>query len=820
MPLTKSNNNRLARRTIARTGEDGGTRGQLLGHAIPVPILRGAKLIAHSTDARRTTNGAASPEAFEEPTQTRLRSAGTTDGGETVRSKAYILEPKSETSRSERASGIRTQGRVWQTWSRRMSSNLTSDHPPSQSSSCEDRAPKESHRWGQSLSCPTTAMSSTLQCELSRRTPLTVHRMLLPADIDSGKPARPSPELYGEARGDASQKLGPTTANSVSVYGSNTEMGQMKIQIETTIQSQCLVDRERKAHLDRTPQTSPTDTVIIPTIPTTLSNEDTADAAALQEPIHNPMDPQGASAFVMYRNLAAIGNREPSTGQCSANGDGSRKPTGFPYTHRPLPLLQPSLQSLRQTCPEKTLSTGSPEPGPTDSMAKLFLSPSSATLAPIPSLGRTVRSETCPALPEMNIMRGTTEERSRRSDQARNATGLRLPLLEAEEADSPVSCSGSDADSDEGAYATPLTSPDASPAKTRPRIHHFRTLENEIIQVDGGVESADEDEDGIGAATMRAESKIREVWCVLESNEASLLESTLSSAPSGFRTTSRTSRSSSDTTVLEPQGLHQREAETELEDATPLVPASPAKGAAAFSCPRQSNIRFSLGKHPPSRHPSALLRPCERNATPRQRRLGTSGVQTPDRFIPSRAATPTKEAFLLEKQKRADGFSKLAGQHGTDSDPFGPTTRRSLRMAEQYATIRGPPPAPRSVGRTCTLVQDAQTHDRRTASAGTIWTVGGTMVTEGVASVTNGRGGRVTSGTSAPHYTADFLRRNAPSEEEVTHGRRLALAMDIVQSARMMECSPSPGPRDGRGRSTWRNGKWEADTPKTRLYPR
>lgn len=95
------------------------------------------------------------------------------------------------------------------------------------------------------------------------------------------------------------------------------------------------------------------------------------------------------------------------------------------------------------------------------------------------------------------------------------------------------------------------------------------------------------------------------------------------------------------------------------------------------------------------------------------------------------------------------------------------------------------------------------------------------MVTEGVASTTNGRGGRVTSGTSAPHYTADFLRRNSPSEDQITHGRRLALAMDIDQSARLLghgssssplspsnsSATSSPSPR------TWRDGVWERDSP-------
>lgn len=116
-------------------------------------------------------------------------------------------------------------------------------------------------------------------------------------------------------------------------------------------------------------------------------------------------------------------------------------------------------------------------------------------------------------------------------------------------------------------------------------------------------------------------------------------------------------------------------------------------------------------------------------------------------------------------------------------------------MAEQYVTIRTPPPVPRDVGMAGTRVQDAQLPTRRAAGAGTVWTVGGSTVPEGVASITNGRGGRVMTGSSAPHYTADFSRRASRSEEEAaTHGRRLALAMVLDRNARMLDHSSPSSP--------------------------
>ncbi|KAH9826977.1 WD40 repeat protein [Teratosphaeria destructans] len=144
-------------------------------------------------------------------------------------------------------------------------------------------------------------------------------------------------------------------------------------------------------------------------------------------------------------------------------------------------------------------------------------------------------------------------------------------------------------------------------------------------------------------------------------------------------------------------------------------------------------------------------------------------------------------------------------------------------MTERYATLRGPAPTSRPVGRTSTLVADARRSDHRTVSEGAIWTVGSTLVTEGVPSTPNGRGGRVTSGTSAPHYTADFLRKVSTHDEEECHGRRLALAMGMDRNARLLDHSspisnlsaPSSASsnQNASGSRIWRDGIWERASP-------
>lgn len=181
----------------------------------------------------------------------------------------------------------------------------------------------------------------------------------------------------------------------------------------------------------------------------------------------------------------------------------------------------------------------------------------------------------------------------------------------------------------------------------------------------------------------------------------------------------------------------------------------------------------------PQRDPSALLQYCERNATARQQSLMAGSLQTPDRFIAGRIDTPTKQALLLTKLRDHNRASSPA------SDPFGltPCPIRKARVP-------------------------------------------------GVASTSNGRGGRVTSGTSAPHYTADFLRRS--DDDGFTHEQRLAVAMDVEQSARMLKNSSPPSPSspvtpkspeksDGkRGRTFWNNSAWEQEimsTP-TKIRPK
>lgn len=348
----------------------------------------------------------------------------------------------------------------------------------------------------------------------------------------------------------------------------------------------------------------------------------------------------------------------------------------------------------------------------------------------------------------------------------------------------------SDVEVEKEGYETPMTSPASSPLKLNSRS----PLRKAIVQLDGKGSSTDED-------------------CIV-----SQLPST-GSVAIAVANESPADHSAGQTAIALTEPACSAHFDTERivaeDDVTPLVPASPAKAASAFPFPTQEASVASSLSRTRLRHPSALLKHCERKATPRQRRLMTGGIHTPDRLVPSRAATPSKDALLLPSSTHTVGLSgKQVSSQGAVEDPFGPPPRRSLRMAEQYATVRHPSIVPRTAGMRASRVPDAANNAQRIASAATIWTVGGSVVTEGVASITDRRGGRVTSGSNATHYMADFLNKDLPSQAEVMHGQRLALAMDVDPGKKMMDQGlghPSVDVSGNKSERTWRNGCWEVD---------
>lgn len=434
-----------------------------------------------------------------------------------------------------------------------------------------------------------------------------------------------------------------------------------------------------------------------------------------------------------------------------------------------------------------------------------------------------------------DITKGTTERYYGKCSQAggvvpltafidRSNAGCLIPSGEDTE-------NGSEGGEDMGPD-TPLTSPCTSPAKSTPGKDRLVHSKDALVQLDGPHDTFDRNSLGQDRSPQADDghddgNNQREELTPPQLDDTTFLDPGPAYQRRYFSSIERFPNESSEHDVYE-TALEADDTGDVADEATPLVSPSPAKGTTAFPFPGKLNISMPERLLSRARCPSALLWQCEGLATSRQRQLMRGGARTPDRFVPLRTATPTKESlFLSTPAPKLSASRKRSGRRSPPADPFGATPRRSLRMAEQFATIRSPDPANRPFGLRTSLVPNADSSPHRSASAGAVWSVGGTTTTEGVASTTNSRGGRVTSGTSAPHYAADFLRRNTPSEEEVTHGRRLAFAMDIDQSARMLNHSLPSSPNVGSPASSsskdgwaWRDGAWEnASSPLTRVLP-
>ena len=438
-----------------------------------------------------------------------------------------------------------------------------------------------------------------------------------------------------------------------------------------------------------------------------------------------------------------------------------------------------------------------------------------------PKLFRHLKSPV--AILEPSTWHDITKERFSVKERAEDEKDLHTLLGEAESINSPNSPTNvaNYRDSDDGGYETPLTSPSTSPSKTRPNIHRFESLVLERLQLDGGRSSIQRSSE-TPFETLEDDSVSVEITVHDEISDVSeRIVSEEDPQP-------RPKRCSADLSAVMSHDISQfNPIFSPDDDATPMTRASKAKTANAFSFPLQCHAVSgpALGVQ---RYPCKLLRHNEHISNERRHLFVNDGSHTRDRFIASRANTPTKESYLLRtpvrKQNDSTGYSRFTF---VTSDPFGPGPSRSVRADERFATIRRLSPSPRRGGWNGTVIPTNPSMTNQTAGADALWTVGGAVVTEGVASVTNGRGGRVTSGTSAPHYTADFLRRQSPSEEELQHAQRLAIAMDVEQNARMLEitslsstmqCTIQDKRHENGRRSTfWSNGIWERDLLTSRM---
>ncbi|MCJ1400860.1 hypothetical protein MMC11_004069 [Xylographa trunciseda] len=202
---------------------------------------------------------------------------------------------------------------------------------------------------------------------------------------------------------------------------------------------------------------------------------------------------------------------------------------------------------------------------------------------------------------------------------------------------------------------------------------------------------------------------------------------------------------------------------------------------------------------------------------------------SPDRFLPARlSADSHRKSYSLSKPPdQLSSTERLLRHNSATPDPFSPRGRRqfadSARSPRDGSTTRVPSSSssdtsipipglrPLSVGL-----------QPRRPSAGAVWNVGGTMLGPATG-VSNGRGGLLGSGTNAPMYSSTFFEKETQHQSLERFEGRVAAALDIDQTSRILEISQSPD----RGRSrtlsgnrregiqspttVWRNGQWMND---------
>lgn len=220
-----------------------------------------------------------------------------------------------------------------------------------------------------------------------------------------------------------------------------------------------------------------------------------------------------------------------------------------------------------------------------------------------------------------------------------------------------------------------------------------------------------------------------------------------------------------------------------------------------------------------------------------KRRCFSSGVQsqppsaTPDRFISSRSASwdAAKNFRISKRANELSSGERLLRQDLASPDPFDPpmSSRVGRRQVSGTNISSTSQTASRTVSGTNLLnpSMNAANVQGRQVSTGAVWNVGGsasTGPTGPISSVPNGRGGFVGSGTNAPMHTSRFFERDSPELDRGRLERRLAAALDIDQTLKVLNHSRSPERGRSRirngigsnsrscppGRTVWENGQW------------
>ena len=183
----------------------------------------------------------------------------------------------------------------------------------------------------------------------------------------------------------------------------------------------------------------------------------------------------------------------------------------------------------------------------------------------------------------------------------------------------------------------------------------------------------------------------------------------------------------------------------------------------------------------------------------------------PDRFIsnrntPTRSQSPAETFRVSKTPEQLLPAEKLLRDRSETPDPFGPLRVTRIRNERVTNFTRRDSPLftrspPHTVGTTnaSEVPLDPLGVQNRQVSAGAVWNIGGTVQANfmgPVRGVSNGRGGFISSGSNAPMYESHFLDDLSTDQDVDQMERRLATALDIDQTSKVLNISrPLENPR-------------------------
>ena len=269
---------------------------------------------------------------------------------------------------------------------------------------------------------------------------------------------------------------------------------------------------------------------------------------------------------------------------------------------------------------------------------------------------------------------------------------------------------------------------------------------------------------------------------------------------------------------------------------SPLINTAPQNSQDRFPFPLQPTHLPSMGET------EAPQTPSRRHRSPQRLRCRAS--PSPDRFIsdrsiPTTSQSPAETYRVSRLPQQLLPNERLLRHRSATPDPFGPL--RVARVRDERSNNgrgRGSPRAAYSPSRTIgvtnvsDLPPDLSGAQNRQFSP--IWNVGGTAqatLHEPMRGISDGRGGFIRSGSNAPMYESHFLDDLSTDQDVDQMERRLAAALGLDQTSRVLTNSKPPeNPRilstGSMGikrkylyletNSIWQDTNWTQDVPTDR----